>query len=1205
MYLKRLDVQGFKSFATRTSFEFGHAITAIVGPNGSGKSNIADALRWALGEQSGRLLRARKLEDVIFAGSSQRPPADKAEVTITLDNSDGWLPIDFAEVAITRRAYRSGESDYLINRKRVRLRDVQDLLLRANAGGNSYAIIGQGLVETVLNLRPEERRQLIEEAADIQRYRLKVEEAQTKLAATRENMERLRLISKEIAPRLTALERQAKRAAEHVRLSKELGQALQAWYDHHWHRALEALAAARAAHDQAQAEEAQVRLALDTCQRELDSLAQELERKRTTMAMAAAERERLLTRVRELEQAVAIAGQRRTILEARRLDLQGELVALTQERGQASAVVAADAGRVGDLQQELTAARRDLDEQNRQLRELEEEFRGMQAKTAAAEEKAARLEASANDILARIQRLALSQKDLNKDISRLDTRRRSAINQMAEIVRVLRGIRAQEAEAAASVLAAAGQRDDLEAEVAKLRASLIALESKQNLRRGKLEALQARLSVIQEAQEQYRAQPTEPAVEVPMEGFVAAVHQVLRVPRGLEMAIEAALADYVEGIIVHHQKEAIAAAQAIARHGLSRSYVLPLDSIKGVYPLNIMKERGVVGVASKLVKCDPRYQAVVDALLGRVIVVQDVDTAARVLRRGMGTVVTLDGVVFHPLGSISAGFPRVSRRPNILGHERDLEAIPREMERISHSLEVTEREVQALRAHLQEAEGRLSNLSREVDGAQARRLRIQDSIASRQQRLAQLKGELRGVVTAQASILEQAQAFAQEEQRFQAEREVMLIQAREDQDLAQYLRQAAALVNQRREAFLRSVSEAGARVARLEAELRSTDALRQASEAALARLDSQIAAKRLQLQGLDMELNGLARNAQDDEAALAAARQQLLAHAYQPQEDIAQLESRQRELQAQLLAHQGRLLQSERRVLETEADVRRWEAELETLRQRLEDDGLAVSDQGEVVPAQAVTAPIPYWLAADPSTGSGQGGIQPISGGAQVDPQALGPQIERLRAQIRQLGPVNVEAQHDYQELKERHDFLTGQLADLQTAEKALLHAIHELEKVMQRRFQATFAQVSEGFSLYFQRFFGGGHAELTLSDSDGHPDKAGVEIIARPPHKRLQSLAQLSGGEKALTAVALLFALLQANPSPFCVLDEVDAMLDEANVGRFLAALQELAQRTQFIVVTHNRRTIEVAEAIYGVSLGPDSASRVLSLRLADVAAN
>jgi len=322
MYLKRLDVQGFKSFATRTSFEFGQGITAIVGPNGSGKSNIADALRWVLGEQSGRLLRARKMEDSIFAGSSKRPRADKAEVTLTLDNSDGWLPLDFAEVALSRRAYRSGESEYLINRKRVRLRDIQELLAKASVAQTSYAIIGQGLVETVLNLRPEERRFLIEEAADIQRYGLRIDEARSKLAATHENIERVKLLVKEIAPRLRHLEQQAKRAADYGRISRELSQALRAYYGHQWHHAHEMAAISRANQDQAKADFTQTKVAMEACERELAEVSKGLEDRRRSSAASAADRQRLADRIRELEQGLAVSEQRRAILEQRQQELR-------------------------------------------------------------------------------------------------------------------------------------------------------------------------------------------------------------------------------------------------------------------------------------------------------------------------------------------------------------------------------------------------------------------------------------------------------------------------------------------------------------------------------------------------------------------------------------------------------------------------------------------------------------------------------------------------------------------------------------------------------------------------------------------------------------------------------------------------------------------------------------------------------------------
>ncbi|HEU4760447.1 MAG TPA: chromosome segregation SMC family protein, partial [Dehalococcoidia bacterium] len=631
MYLKRLDVHGFKSFATRTSFEFGQGITAIVGPNGSGKSNIADALRWVLGEQSGRLLRARKLDDIIYAGSAKRPAADKVEVVLSLDNTDGWLPLDFREVAISRRGYRSGEADYLINRKRVRLRDIQHLLLRANAGQNSYAIIGQGLVETVLNLRPDERRQLIEEAADIQRYRLRIEEAQNRLAGTHENVERVKLLIKEIAPRVGQLERQAKRAIEHARLAKELAQALRVYYEHQWHRGQEAIAVARAAHDQSQAEFTQARVALETCQRELADVTSELDERRNAAAAVAAERDRLEQRQRELERRLAVARDRRSILEARRQELRDELAAVEGERDGAAGTLAADDSRRGDLEQAVAGAREALELRQAELSTLEEETRDAQTGAADAAARSKRLLTAAAELEARARRLDDSQRDLERDFSRLDTRRRSLVSQMAEQLRVLRGYRAQEEHLAADVSHVSARRQALEVEVGEARESLAKVEANQNARRGKLEALEARLQVLDEAQKHFQA--AQPDAPVTVEGALAAVYQIMRVPHGLEQAIAAALAENLEALVFPREAQAVAAARWLQEQRAPRTTLIPLDAFKQVYPLNLMREKGILGVASGLIKYQPQYEKLVHALLGRTISVQDVATAARVVRR--------------------------------------------------------------------------------------------------------------------------------------------------------------------------------------------------------------------------------------------------------------------------------------------------------------------------------------------------------------------------------------------------------------------------------------------------------------------------------------------------------------------------------------------------------------------------------------------
>jgi chromosome segregation protein len=602
------------------------------------------------------------------------------------------------------------------------------------------------------------------------------------------------------------------------------------------------------------------------------------------------------------------------------------------------------------------------------------------------------------------------------------------------------------------------------------------------------------------------------------------------------------------------------------------------------------------------VRVQPAYEKLVNALLGRTIVVQDVESAVRIMRRGLGGVVTLEGIVFHPSGAITAGFPRLTR-PYILGHERDLESLPKEIDRVQRALAVTENEAVSLRERLQQGEAALAATSGEADGGLSRRMRVQESIADRQRRLAQLRGEMRGLVSSQNRMRGQSEELAGEAERLSQEGEEALAEAAELVESARYLRSASGLVEERRAQLQRAVAEATSLPATLDGQMQSLAVQDESAKATMARLDAQLSAKAVQLRGLEMEQTTLAGSVRTDDEELAKEREELrpLIEVSAPdQGETVQLELRERELHQQLLAAQGRMFQAERHALEAEATVRRWETEIETLRQRIAEDGLSVTRDGDIVSPEVIAPRVPQWLSAD-QPDEGPGGLRPVQGGAEIDPAALGRDIDRLREEMRRLGPVNVEAQEDYAELRERHDFLSSQLEDLGGAEKALHRAIDELQGVMRKRFESTFATVASGFEEYFQAFFGGGHARLSLTDPKD-VNSTGVEIEAQPPGKRLQSMTQLSGGEKALTAVSLLFALLQANPSPFCVLDEVDAMLDEANVGRFVSALQALSKKTQFIVITHNRRTIEVADSIYGVSMGPDAASRVLSLRLGDI---
>jgi chromosome segregation protein len=1198
VYLKRLELTGFKSFAAKTTFDFGQGLTAIVGPNGSGKSNIADGMRWVMGESGGKLIRAKKLEDVIFTGSAKRPKADRVEVALVLDNSSGWLPIDTDEVSIMRRGSRSGDSDYFVNGVRTKLRDIQTIFATAAVTQSSYAIIGQGLVEHVLNLKPEDRRELVEEAADIQRYRYKIEEAETRLKQTHENIERVKLLVKEISPRMTALERQAKRAGEHAVLTQQLQAALREFYETRWAHAQEAVTVARANHDQAHAEFLQARVALETVQRELDEITVELEKSRKVSAAALAEKDKLDRNLREIEQRVAVASERRGLLQSRQKELAEEAANAERERARAEKLLSSDGSENKKLEEAVEKARIVFQERQTDLANMEAEFREAHVHAADADAKNKRLTAAAAEMKIRIKRLSDGIDQLEKDVARLHGRRRQIIQQMTEHVRLIRGLRAQDQELTSEASEASENRQAIEADVQEIREQLSAVEANQNARRGKLEGLEARLQVMLEAQEQAAEEPAE---GVTIEGAVATVYEFLRVPRGLEDAIAAVLMDSLEAFVFEHQSDAVAAIESLVRQKGPRTLAIPLETIKPMYPLSVLKEKGVLGVAADLVKYPGKYDKLMNMLLGRVIVVQDTATAVRLLRRRVGTIVTQDGIVFDQSGVISGGRPQ-ENKAFTLAYERDLEALPKEIDKLYRSIEVTETQAKQLRAELKAAEAAASGSAREAESVLERRLKLQDQVAVRQEKLAQLRGEMRGLMGSIANAREQQGTYREQVSVLEKERDALIEEAKEASQTAKHLGSADTLFKDRRKALRKAADDAADALGRADAELRSLRVSEENAKSQVARIEAQAAAKSSQLNALEKELQALATTLTRDEKELEAARMQVakLMEKTQPQEGAHHLEARQSDLHKQVVAGQNRLFEAERRSLEAETEVKRWDAEIENLQHRMTEDGMVLRKDGTVVPerpSDAAPPEVPAWL---PGEEGGASGLRPMSGAAEVNHDKLGKEIDALRSQLRQLGPVNVEATADYESLKDRHDFLSGQMGDLKAAEEALRRAIVQLSELMRKKFQATFDEVADNFKRNFNAFFGGGHAKLKMSDPK-HPSTTGIEIEAQPPGKRTHSLAQLSGGEKSLTSVSLLFALLQANPSPFCILDEVDAMLDEANVGRFAKAIKEQSKRTQFIVVTHNRRTIEQADSIYGISMA-NAESRVLSMRLGDI---
>jgi len=1226
LYLKRLEIQGFKSFANKTALQFGTGVTCVVGPNGTGKTNVADSLRWVLGEHASRMLRARKTEDVIFAGSDRRAPMGVAEVSISLDNSGHWLPIDFDEVVVTRRAYRSGENEYLINNAKVRLRDVVELFMRAQVGQNSYAFMGQGMVEQVLSLRPEDRRGLIEEAADVRLYRTKLEDAQHKLKATRENMDRVRMLVREIEPRINQLERQAGRAVKYRDLARELAATLHVWYAHQWQEMNATLLAAITTQDQRKEDLERVKADAKACEDGLAQLRAAINERRGEIAIRAERLRKLQDYIRDLERRAALDAERGKMLAERLDELASELASLQAD--EAAQAGAAPPHETSDVQATLTAVRDELAGSRARLASVEQELLRLQREAMADEQAAARALVAVEDLTKRITEAADGAAALRREREVSVEDRRGIVSELAawagDFARLVRDAAqvvpqleqatyAREREMAA---AAASRRDQatLEDELRTLRSQIEAAEVRLEL----IETIDATpqlpdagVRTVLEAGGVLKRETVPPDIE--LRGVVGLVGQLLRVPPGLEKAIEAALAENLFAIVMEREADVRAATALLLQADAGRATMYALDSLQQGRPLHLIKERGMVGVASGLVRCDSRYRKLIDTLLGRTVVVEDLSFAQRVVRRGLaGAVATLDGVLVRPVGSVAAGSQATVQATFV--REREMADLPAEIERLRPLIEEKESALRDARQQQDTSEQTAAALDREIDALRTAKAQLDAERATAKPRLAALATRMRAYDSATRQRDDRIELLRKRREQAETEREVRTAEARERAAKEQEARAAIDTLEAERASLIDAVAEQAANVARLDGALRSERQVTDGERLARERLARQIAAKEQQRAKMQAEAQTVGSRLAATQRELGektADADALTAELEPARGELAQFESRERALTAQLAGSNEKMRGAERALYEAENDARVRHDELEALRQNLEAEGFVATAGGEIErapepepepeeePAEAYArAPgdVPPWMRSEDGPD-----LPPIRGGSAINPTEVRDRIADLRAQIRALGPVNEEAASEYEESRDRYDFLTGQLADLTQAEEQLNGAIGELETEIRDRFRITFRTVNREFERYFSAFFRGGTARLELGETDEY-GLPGVEIYAQPPGKKLGSLALLSGGERSLTAVALLFALLQANPSPICVLDEVDAALDEANVGRFVEELRALSQRTQFIIITHNRRTIETADTIYGVSMGADNVSRILSLRLADV---
>jgi chromosome segregation protein len=1189
--LKSLELQGYKTFASKATFEFAGGITAIVGPNGSGKSNIADALRWVLGEQSYSLLRGKKTEDMIFNGSEHRARASMASAHILFDNTDGWLPVDFSEVGMTRRAYRDGHNDYLLNDQQVRLRDLNELLSASGLADRTYTIMGQGLVDASLALKAEDRRKLFEEAAGVGLYRMRREEALKRLENTRRNLERVLDIMSELEPRLRSLERQSKRAIEYSRAQADLKIILREWYGYHWHKAQQDLTDALDAVRAQEARLQEARKAHAQAQGEYNTFRERLSGLRMQLNGWHRQSSELHSQQEQVSRELAVLEERRRSL------LESQTSALTdKERASGEEKIARE--RLAEAEQEVARLSSEYGEARKQLEEVQQSLQSKQLERDSLDEK---LQSARQQIEKRNTQRAESQARLDElkyRLESLNSRLETANNavevaegivrQVGEDYAKTRGVR----ENAENILK---QTEEMEQSSRKQLEELESERQAKNEERSKLLSEHTRVKVQLEVLEQSEQSLTgyaegarlllAAAQQMKLKGARGALSAALDVPAELEVAVAAALGDTLDAVLLDIN-EIEDALQLLESADVGRAVLLPI----GEQPRPLLanpNDENCLGVASELVNAPEDLLAAVRLMLGQTLIVRDRSTARRLILDlpAHARIVTLRGEVFRGDGLIFAGKTSSS---SALSRPRQKRELTESLTIFSGQIESLNRGIELLSSQINHEQ---SVLIKNGNAVRAASVRLEEGEAAEKQSGLEYEAKSREL---EWQMSQQIQLMADADQAGSIQKDLIESQANIEAESAsaqEELRNVSALLNTIDLSEKQGqVSYWGTRVAVAEKALEDARLRKEERAEESGKFDVRHHELTTRLSEAETSISDLDANRSalyERESGLRKEIETLREDLDPAERELESTELEETRLQDREANAQRALATGERLHGQVQLEQLRKQEALDNLSQRIMDDfGLVMFDY-----ADEVSGPVPLPL---------EGMVEELPVVTEIASD-LETQLARQRTQVRRMGPINPEAKQEFDRESERYAFMLGQVDDLRKAEQDLRQVIAELDELTRQEFSKTFDAVDKQFRAMFTRLFAGGSARLALTDPDNLVD-TGIEIEARLPGRREQGLALLSGGERSLTAVALVFALLKVSPTPVCVMDEVDAMLDEANVGRFRDLLQELSRDTQFIIITHNRNTVQAADVIYGITMGRDSASQMISLQLDQV---
>lgn len=1180
MYLKRLELQGFKSFADKTILELMPGITTVIGPNGSGKSNISDAIRWVLGEQSMKSLRGTKSMDIIFAGTQNRKSLGFAEASLVFDNSDGALPIEYTEVTVTRKIYRSGETGYFINKVPCRLKDVLELFMDTGIGKDGYSIIGQGKIDEILSNKSEDRRHIFEEAAGIVKYRTRKQESEKKLEHTKLNLLRINDILAEIEGNLEPLQMQADKAKKYLNLREELKSIEIGLFVYNIEKYKQELEKVVQDIDimQTQCNEEEGRLErikilkeelksnIDEItetiekmsnigfesQKQIEQLNSDINVAKTRIANNNENNDRYLKEIYEQNAKIQELKEEIEQKEAKKDNLKQNKEKFEKELNEKQEELDKLTEKLSSKELEIEGYKHTVEENTDKKYELQSEINAQNINYQNFEKRQAQIKQEMQSTISELDSTRLNKEDIAKQFNEIENKKNKAQNSLSEVAK-------QREEANQKIKSFESNINILSSEMRIKESRLKFLIETEKEKEGYIKSVKSLLKDCENIKELGKG----------MNGVLA---NIIEVPDELQTAIEMCLGASLQNIVTETETDAKRLVEHLRKNNLGRASFLPISSVKGK-KLDKIKgnESGVVGIASDLIKYNKKYEQIILNLLGRTVIVDNMDTAIKVAKQNDYSfrIVTTEGDLINPSGAITGGSV-TKKTVNILGRSKEIEKLEKEVNELKVKIKKLEDEKQEYEESIEGVLELSANLEKELQEIDITYATEKQKVISINENIEKLEKRLNRLKEEQANLEKQKEKAVSTKGDLQVEINKIIEQ---NEELSKIINGFAEL-NKDDQKY---IDDLNFDITNLKISVSSFDESEASIQEIQERINQELENAHTSIENKNAQIEQIKKDNEELEKSI----QDTLQKIEEVKESVNSSSSKIEELKKERAQKSEKLSKQEDEItvkFKVIEDLKGQLVKLDVKKTKIDEDINGVInkmwEEYELTPNNAEQYQKPENVALTQK------------------------RVNNLRTEIRELGSVNINAIEEYKNLKDRYDFMSEQRLDLENTMSKLRKVISDMTQIMKEQFKEKFKVINKNFGEVFAELFGGGKAELTLEDEENILE-CGIEITVQPPGKKLQNMMLLSGGEKAFTAIALLFAILKINPAPFCVLDEIEAALDDVNVFRYADYLKKFTEHTQFLVITHRKGTMEAADSVYGVTMEESGISKLLSMKL------